>query len=144
MGNIIVEHLAIAIQPPDRYTTRCTLIGRKSVTTTRHAGKACLRAWPQKNSLVVTYSACMAFFGMASTRVVKFVWCLAGVLLVSCLAERWLHPVVAALRFIVVVNGAAQVVEYDARHQDSHAVAAAFCEKHLIEPQSQNLQMATH
>ena len=36
MGNIIVEHLAIAIQPPDRYTTGCTLIGRKSSTTTRH------------------------------------------------------------------------------------------------------------
>ena len=48
MGNIIVEHLAIAIQPPDRYTTGCTLIGRKSVTTTRHAGKACLRAWPRQ------------------------------------------------------------------------------------------------
>ena len=48
MGNIIVEHLAIAIQPPDRYSTGCTLIGRKSVTTTRHAGKACLRAWPQE------------------------------------------------------------------------------------------------
>ena len=48
MGNIIVEHLAIAIQPPDRYSTGRTLIGRKSVTTTRHAGKACLRAWPQE------------------------------------------------------------------------------------------------
>ena len=55
MGNIIVEHLAIAIQPPDRYTTGCTLIGRKSVTTTRHAGKACLRAWPWQNSLHEAY-----------------------------------------------------------------------------------------
>ena len=55
MGSIIVEHLAIAIQPPDRYTTGCTLIGRKSVTTTRHAGKACLRAWPRQNSLHEAY-----------------------------------------------------------------------------------------
>ena len=46
MGNITVKHVAIAIQPPDRYSTGRTLIGRKSVTTTRHAGKACLRAWP--------------------------------------------------------------------------------------------------
>ena len=28
MGNITVKHLAIAIQPPDRYGTGCTLIGR--------------------------------------------------------------------------------------------------------------------
>ena len=53
MGNIIVEHLAIAIQPPDRYTTRCTLIGRKSVTTTRHAGKACLRALAPANRAIL-------------------------------------------------------------------------------------------
>ena len=49
MGSIIVEHLAIAIQPPDRYTTRCTLIGRKSVTTTRHACAACMRCLPPKS-----------------------------------------------------------------------------------------------
>ena len=37
MDNIIVQHLAIAIRLPDHYSTGCTLIGRKSSTTTRHA-----------------------------------------------------------------------------------------------------------
>eukprot|EP00937_MAST-01D_sp_MAST-1D-sp2_P008036 g8036.t1 len=31
MGNITAKYLAIAIQPPDRYSTGRTLIGRKSV-----------------------------------------------------------------------------------------------------------------
>ena len=59
-----------------------------------------------------------------------------GVLAVSLLLPRYMHMRPSYIRFVVTVNGRAQIIQHDEKHDAPGAVPHEFCATHSIEPRA--------